>query len=83
MKKPTLKKPSKVERAQVRLDAAVVRLEEALRQRGGDTPPASGEEGLAREMEALRGENSRLREINKTVSTRLPSGCMPSNRYCA
>ena len=71
MKKPTLKKPSKVERAHVRLDSAVLRLEEALRQQGVDSPPASGDEDLARDMDALRGENSRLREINETVSARL------------
>lgn len=71
MKKPTLKKPSKVERARLRLDAAVARLEKALGQRGGSTPPASGDEVRTRELEALRGENSRLREINETVSARL------------
>ena len=71
MKKPTLKKPSKVERARVRLDAAVARLEKALRQRDGDSPSASGDEVQTRDLEALRGENSRLREINETVSARL------------
>ncbi len=71
MKIPTLKKPSKVERARVRLDAAVARLEKALEQQGGSTPSASGDEVQTRELEALRGENSRLREINETVSARL------------
>ncbi len=71
MKKPILKKPSKVERARVRLDAAVARLEKALGQQGGSIPPASGDEVQIRELEALRGENSRLREINETVSARL------------
>ena len=71
MKKPTLKKPSKVERARARLDAAVARLEMALGQQGGATPPASGAEVQPRELEALRGENSRLKEINQTVSARL------------
>ncbi len=71
MKKPTLKKPSKVERARVRLDAAVARLEKALRQQDGSTPSASGDEVQTRELEALRGENSRLMEINETVSARL------------
>ncbi len=75
MKKQTLKKPSKVERARVRLNAAVARLETALAQQAGSTPSASGDEvqtGVqAGELEALRGENSRLREINETVSTRL------------
>ncbi len=71
MKKPTLKKPSKVERARVRLDAAVARLEKALRQQDGSPPSASGDQVQTRELEALRGENSRLREINQTVSARL------------
>ena len=71
MKKPTLKKPTKVERARVRLDAAVVRLEKALAKQGGSTPSASGDEVQTQELEALRGENSRLREINETVSARL------------
>lgn len=71
MKKPALKKPSKVERARVRLDGAVARLEKALGQRDGGSSPASGDEAGIREMEALRGENSRLREINETVSARL------------
>ncbi len=71
MKKPTLKKPSKVERARVRLDTAVARLEKALGQQGGGSPPAPGDEVRTRELEALRGENSRLREINETVSARL------------
>ncbi len=70
MKKPTLKKPSKVERARVRLDAAVARLEKALRQQDG-SPSASGDQVQTRDLEALRGENSRLREINETVSARL------------
>ncbi len=71
MKKPTLKKPSKVERARHRLDAAVARLEKALRQQGGSAPLASGDGVQARELEALLSENSKLREINETVSTRL------------
>ncbi len=71
MKKTTLKKPSKVERAQSRLDAAVARLEKALRQQGGGSPLASGDEAQAQELEGLLSENSRLREINETVSARL------------
>lgn len=71
MKKSTLKKSSKVERARVLLDDAVARLEKALGQQGGPTPSPSGDEVQTREMEALRGENSRLKEINQTVSARL------------
>ena len=71
VKKPTLKKPSKVERARVRLDAAVTRLEKALGQQGGATPSASGGEVQIQELETLRGENTRLREINEKVSARL------------
>ena len=42
MKKPNLKKPSKVERARARLDSAVARLEEALDRRLDSLPDAAG-----------------------------------------
>ncbi len=71
MKKPALKKPSKVERARIRLDAAVARMEEALTRQGGSPPPASGDEDQTQALESLLSENSRLREINETVSARL------------
>jgi len=72
VKKSTLIKPSKVERARVRLDAAVARLEKALKQQGG-AAAVSVDPNLARELEALRDENSRLRGVNETVSARLDS----------
>jgi len=64
-----LKKPSKVERARSRLETAVGRLEKALKRQDGTAPSADPD--LVREVDALRAENVRLRDVNETVSTRL------------
>jgi hypothetical protein len=77
VKKPNLKKPSRVERARVRLDGAVARLEEALDRRldslpeGIDKPAAETASVLTKELESLRDENSKLKGLNEIVTTRL------------
>ncbi len=77
MKKPNLKKPSKVERARTRLDAAVARLEEALDRRLDSLPDAAGKpttetpSALVEELESLRDENAKLKGLNEIVTTRL------------
>ena len=63
MKKPNLQKPSKVERARVRLAAAVARLEQAA--------TAAGPAALARELEGLKEENADLKALTATVTERL------------
>ena len=77
MKKPNLKKPSKVERARARLDSAVARLEEALDRRLDSLPDAAGKptaktpSALVEELESLRDENAKLKGLNEIVTTRL------------
>ncbi len=77
MKKPNLKKPSKVERARTRLDGAVTRLEEALDRRLDSLPDAAGKptaetpSALVEELESLRDENAKLKGLNEIVTTRL------------
>lgn len=63
MKKPSLQKPSKVERARGRLDAAVARLEQAAT----TAEPAA----VAREIKGLMDENADLKALNATVAERL------------
>ena len=77
MKKPNLKKPSKVERARARLDSAVARLEGALNQRldslsdAAGKPTAETPSALVEELECLRDENAKLKGLNEIVTTRL------------
>ena len=77
MKKPNLKKPSRVERARARLDSAVARLEEALDRRLDSLPDAAGNptaetpSALVEELESLRDENAKLKGLNEIVTTRL------------
>ncbi len=77
MKKPNLKKPSKVELARTRLDGAVARLEEALDRRldslpdAAGKPPAETPSALVEELESLRDENAKLKGLNEIVTTRL------------
>ncbi len=77
MKKPNLKKPSKVERARARLDSAVARLEKALYRRLDSPPDAAGKptaetpSALVEELESLRDENAKLKGLNEIVTTRL------------
>ena len=77
MKKPNLKKPSKVERARARLDSAVARLEEALDRRLDSLPDAARKStaetplALVEELESLRDENAKLKGLNEIVTTRL------------
>ena len=62
----TTPKPTHVERAQMRLDQAVSRLEAALNARA-----PSEESELAEKLATTRSRNSALQEVNETVSTRL------------
>ena len=77
MKKPNLKKPSKVERARARLDSAVARLEEALDRRLDSLPDAAGKptaetpSALVEELESQRDENAKLKGLNEIVTPRL------------
>ena len=77
MKKPNLNKPSKVERARIRLNGAVTRLEEALDRRLDSLPDAAGKptaetpSALVEELESLRDENAKLKGLNEIVTTRL------------
>lgn len=77
MKKPNLKKPSKVELARTRLDGAVARLEEALDRRldslpdAAGKPPAETPSALVEELESLRDENAKLKGLNEIITTRL------------
>lgn len=77
MKKPNLKKPSRLERARTHLDAAVARLEEALDRRLDSLPDADGKptaetpSALVEELESLRDENAKLKGLNEIVTTRL------------
>lgn len=63
MKKPNLQKPSKVERARVRLAAAVARLEHAA--------TAAGPATAARDVQALKDENAELKALTGAVGKRL------------
>lgn len=69
VRKPTLQKPSKVERARMSLDEAVARLETAVARRR-DEGDADGAVSAA-ELEGLRDENVRLKALNETVAERL------------
>ena len=72
VKRASLQKPSKVERALEHLDKAVARLEAAIE--GGARLASQGDGETAApagEIEALREENSRLRALNENVSDRL------------
>ncbi len=75
MIKSILQKPSKVERARARLDAAVDRLEVALTNRAmnaaGDNPDSEIARDLEAELETLRGQNAHLKTVSETVSGRL------------
>lgn len=75
MTKSNLQKPTKVERARARLDAAVARLEAALENRAAsgspEGPDADAALKLSGELEALRKENDTLKSVNETVSGRL------------
>jgi hypothetical protein len=63
LQKPNLQRPSKVERARIRLKDAVTRLERAA------TAAAPG--ALARELQGLRDENADLKALTATVTERL------------
>ncbi|HEX9568897.1 MAG TPA: hypothetical protein VF987_04390 [Rhodospirillales bacterium] len=63
MKKPNLQKSSKVERARVRLEGAVTRLERAA--------ATAGPAALARELQGLKDENADLKALTATVTERL------------
>ena len=63
LKKPNLQKPSKVERARVRLEGAVTRLERAA--------ATAGPAALARELQGLKDENADLKALTTTVTERL------------
>ena len=70
----SIQKPSKVIRAEARLEEAVVRLESALnaKQVGESKPSQNAEiDELKREIKQLRQENAALKRVNEQVSTRL------------
>ena len=70
----SIQKPSKVTRAEARLEEAVVRLESALnaKQVGESKPSQNAEiDELKREIKQLRHENAALKRVNEQVSTRL------------
>lgn len=70
----SIQKPSKVTRAEARLEEAVVRLESALnaKQVGESKPSQNAEiDELKREINQLRQENAALKRVNEQVSTRL------------
>ena len=75
MIKSNLHKPSKVERARSRLDAAAARLEAALNSRtitaSGEIPDSELSRKLEAELDSLRGKNAHLKTVNETVSGRL------------
>lgn len=72
----SIQKPSKVTRAEVRLEDAVARLENALNAKGaaGSEPSQNAEiDELKQEVKQLRQENAALKRVNEQVSTRLDS----------
>ncbi len=73
VQKPNLRKPSKVDRARLRLEGAVNRLEEVAGQRWEPTAPSEDDSSAvaASEFEALRDENARLLALNETASQHL------------
>lgn len=75
-----LQKPTRVQLARGRLDAAIARLEAALANRpraaeaGGDATAAQAAESfqaLQSELDALRGRNAELKQVNDQVATRI------------
>jgi hypothetical protein len=75
VKKPSLQKPSKMERARARLDGAVARLESVINLRAeavaGDEALTQPSGAILKELEGLRVENAQLKGLNETVSGRL------------
>jgi len=71
--KPSLSKPSKVVRAQHRLDAAVARLEAALEAAGGGDGAGDRARADGEAFQQLRAENARLRSVNEAATERLDS----------
>jgi hypothetical protein len=59
--------------AQQRLDSAVARIEAALQQRSNLPQDQAGDSELAAALDAALQDNTRLREVTGTVSTRLDS----------
>lgn len=74
MSTSTIAKASKVDRAVERLEAAVDRLDLALTTNAstGSSTPADDSEHKAA-LDALRQENSDLRDLNRTAADRLAS----------
>jgi hypothetical protein len=70
----SIQKPSKVTRAEARLEEAVVRLESAMNAKQVDElkPRENAEiKELKIEIKQLRQENAALKRVNEQVSTRL------------
>jgi hypothetical protein len=57
--------------AQQRLDSAIARIEAALQQRSNLAQDQAGDSELAAALDAALQDNTRLREVAGTVSTRL------------
>jgi hypothetical protein len=67
----SISKPSKVDRARERLASAVARLELALPNDDSSNEQLVKQAELTAEIQNLRDENYRLRDVNKKVSDRL------------
>lgn len=72
-----LQKPSRVQQAQGRLDAAVARLESVLARRRPESGGAAGDETgaevarLREEVDRLNARNLELLEVNDSVAARI------------
>lgn len=67
MKKGNLQKPTRMEQARARLDAAVARLEAATE----NTAHKGPSDEISRELEQLRAENSEFKALHEDTSLRL------------
>ena len=68
MKKPSILKPARVDRAQERLERAIDRLEAAIE---GRTEAIAQANELSHRVGGIEGENEQLRQLTTEVSDRL------------
>ena len=69
---PTIQKPTKVQRSQEHLDAAITRLERALKAKSRKQSPSSDDAQVVQ----LREENAQLAEVNEQIAVRLDSAIL-------